>query len=134
MTSMKLELVEILNIKPIPPYSLKWTVRKLTRFGIDWYWITPFEVFRDRIAWAASSLGDGDEVMGLKVFPINDARQQTIKAEIYLAPSYSMKEKKTAEQLVEKCLNPNDDVSEFCRIGEKYTYLRKAISQMCGTT
>lgn len=128
----QLDLVETLSIQPIQPYSLELTTKKLTRFGTEWYWATPFEISRKGVMWAVSPLESEDQLVGFKVFSEKNGGRQMIKASIYLAPSHSEKERNSAKEIVLGCLNPYEDISKFYAMGKKHAYLKKAIIQMYG--
>jgi 3-methyladenine DNA glycosylase/8-oxoguanine DNA glycosylase len=130
--SAELELEETLSIKPIQPYSLELTTKKLTRFGIEWYWTTPFELSRKGVIWVVSPLESEEQLVGFKVFSNKYRGQQVIKASIYLAPGHSENERNSAKEIVVGCLNPYEDISEFYAMGKKHAYLKKAIIQMYG--
>jgi hypothetical protein len=41
MKTLRLIRAKSIKIKPVPPYSFKLTVRKFTRFGVDWFLVHP---------------------------------------------------------------------------------------------
>lgn len=130
--ALRLKLLKSLKIRPIYPYSFEHTVRKFTKFGIDWFWFTPFEVFKDGILWTASILEGSDRAAGFKLWSSGNMVSSIVNVQIYLPNGYSTEEASQAEKMIRRCLCCEEDVSDFYRMGESYPFLRKAIADLYG--
>lgn len=130
MTTLNLDIVDTLELKPIPPFSFTRTVRKSTRFGADWFLFTPFESYEQDALFTGLRLESGDEV-GLRFVSEGTVYAPSIKVDIY---AKKKKELNVAEikEVVVSAIGANVDVRGFYALARSKPVLVDAVNEYFG--
>jgi len=114
-----------------PPYSFDLTVNKKTRFGVNWYWITPYETYYRGVMWSGIRLHD-DKPVGLKVKATGSVQKPKILLEVFSEVSFSNREEKEIVEIVDRCLGLKDDITSFYAFAESFPYLKQSVEDLYG--
>jgi hypothetical protein len=125
MKTLRLVRAKSIKIKPVPPYSFKLTVRKFTRFGVDWFWFTPHEIYKEGVMYTATFLERSNKITGFKLWSDGDVFSHVVQGEVYLPRDHSRIEEMYACKLIEECLASNVEIHDFYNMGGKYPFFEK---------
>ncbi|MHA1583134.1 MAG: DNA-3-methyladenine glycosylase family protein [Candidatus Baldrarchaeia archaeon] len=131
MRRRKLSKVFNYELECLPPYSFDLTVNKRTRFGINWYWITPYETYHKGVMWSGIRLHN-DKPVGLKVKATGSLQKPKILLEVFSEASFSNREEKEIVEIVDRCLGLKDDIISFYTFAEGFPYLKQSVEDLYG--
>jgi len=114
----------------LPPFSFDLTVNKKTRFGVNWYWITPYEKYYRGTIWSGVRLYN--KPVGLKVKALGTVQNPKILLEVFSEDHLSNKEEKEILEVIERCLGLKDDITSFYTFAESFPYLRQSVEDLYG--
>jgi len=119
------------ELECLPPYNFNLTVNKKTRFGVNWYWITPYEKYFKGVMWSGIRLFS-DKPVGLKVKATGTMQEPKILLEAFSEASFSNREEKEIVEIIDRCLGLNDDVTSFYTFAESFPYLKQSVEDLYG--
>ncbi|MHA1722526.1 MAG: DNA-3-methyladenine glycosylase family protein [Candidatus Baldrarchaeia archaeon] len=115
----------------LPPFSFDLTVNKKTRFGVNWYWITPYEKYYRGTMWSGVRLYNNKPV-GLKVKALGTVQNPKILLEVFSEDRLSNREEKEILEIIDRCLGLKDDITSFYTLAERFPYLRQSVEDLYG--
>jgi len=119
------------ELECLPPYNFDFTVNKNTKFGINWYWVTPYEQYHKEVMWSGVRLSN-DKPIGLKVKFLGTVKNPRILLEVFSENSLSNIEEREVLEIVDRCLGLKDDVLDFYEFVENYPYLKQSVEDLYG--
>ena len=119
------------ELECLPPYSFDLTVNKRTRFGVNWYWITPYEKYYKGVMWSGIRLHN-DKPVGLKVKATGSLQKPKVLLEVFSEASFSNREEKEIVEIVDRCLGLKDDITSFYMFAEGFPYLKQSVEDLYG--
>lgn len=125
---MRLPAVSTVIVPVNGPFSLTKTLSKKTRFGADWYGLSPFETFQDGAYYGALSL-DGLPEVGLKIEP---PRNQRVTLRLFTEVRLSSALERHLAGSVVRWLTLWEDVSPFYRLARAHPAVREAVANNYG--
>jgi 3-methyladenine DNA glycosylase/8-oxoguanine DNA glycosylase len=128
---MTLKKVDEFQISPIAPYSFELTVQKDTRYGTEWYWLTPFESYTEEEMRTAVRLYDGKPI-GLRIKSLGNLRKPKIIVRVFAEMALSENEKQKLSDILVRCLGSRINVREFYILANKYPVLCQAVKDLYG--
>jgi 3-methyladenine DNA glycosylase/8-oxoguanine DNA glycosylase len=128
---MNLHKVDEFQISPVAPYSFKLTIQKDTRYGTDWYWLTPFESYHQEEMRTAVRLSDKKPV-GLKIKSLGNLQKPKILVKVFAEMALSKNEKQELKGILMRCLGSEVDIREFYLIANQYPVLSQAVKDLYG--
>lgn len=127
----ELEVIWETELNPHPPFNFEHTVQKDTRFGANWYWLTPFERYSQGIMRTGFRLQKSQNPVGIR---LESARSMNapIQAKFFSRRELSDSEKEEAMETVRRCLDLERDIHEFYALAENFPALREAKRDLYG--
>lgn len=117
---------------PQPPFNFKLTVQKDTRFGANWYWLTPFENYGQGAMRTGFRLPGTQEPVGLLVQSEGSVGKPFLKIKFFSHYSLSDSAKKQAMIVLRKSLDAERNIQEFYELSENYPALKQAKQDLYG--
>lgn len=128
----ELEIIWEAELKPQPPFNFELTVQKDTRFGANWFWLTPFEKYSQGIMRTGFRLPKSQEPVGVRLEPA-ESMDAPIQAKFFSRRVLSDLEKEETIKTVKRCLDLGRDIRDFYALAENFPPLRQAKTDLYGT-
>jgi len=128
----ELEIIWETRLTPKPPFSFEHTVQKDTRFGANWYWLTPFESYEQGIMRSGFRVPETQEPVGLLVQSKGSVNQPSLEIKFFSYHSLSDFEKQQAMAVLRRSLDAERDIKEFYELSEDYPVLKQAKQDLYG--
>lgn len=120
-----------IELTPRPPFSFERTVQKDTRFGANWYWLTPFEKYSQGIMKTGFRLQESQKPVGVRLESATSINAP-IQARFFSQKELSGLEKKETVKTVRRCLDLERDIHEFYALAENFPALRETKRDLYG--
>jgi DNA-3-methyladenine glycosylase II len=131
MKPLVLKYKTCLELCGTPPFNFEKTVRKYTLYGVDWFWLTPFEIYSRNTLWTATKLSNEIPV-GLRLESLGDTENPRISLTAFCEHPFSSAEVKEVALTISWSLGLKKDISEFYDLAENHIPLRKAKTDLFG--
>jgi len=128
---MRLSKFVSFELKPIPPYNFELTVSKNTKYGTDWYFLTPFEKYSDQVMWTGMRLTD-ETPIGLKIESTGSTTNPKILVAVFSKDRLNSYQVAIIKELASRCLAVNEDILPFYDLASSYPFLRQAKQDLYG--
>ena len=123
---MKLDYSFNYEIRPIPPYNFRLTVRK----PAGWSLFTPLEIYDKGTLWTAVHL-DGT-LVGLRLTSGGSTDKPRVAARIFLKSKPTSEKLYKVESSLIHCLGADDDLLEFYDLARKDSILKYVVADLNG--
>lgn len=128
----ELEVIWETELKSQPPFNFGYTIQKDTRFGANWFWLTPFERYSQGVMWTGFRLPKSEEPVGVRLESVGiiDA---PIQVKFFSHRELSDKEIEESVKTIKRCLDLERDIRDFYTLAENFPPLRRAKTDLYGT-
>jgi len=130
LDAMHLEQVACLRFQAIPPYSFERTIRKYTKYGTTWYFMTPFEIYRHETLWTGFPFQD--EPIGLKIEAKGSISKPRVSVEVFARRKLKTSRLKDVSKIIKNSLGLEEDLSPFYALAHRDPILRQAKKDLYG--
>jgi hypothetical protein len=126
------ELLRLLcmELDGIAPYDFEKTIHKYTLYGIEWYWLTPFEVFLKGTIWTAMRLNNTP--IGLRLRSIGNIENPKVSVSIFSKDKLSNGEENEVVNTLTWMLGLKEDILDFYKLADNYKPLKQAKEDLFG--
>jgi len=114
------------TIKPIPPYSFEYTVRK----PAGWPWLTPEEVYENGVLWTATRIGAS--IVGLKLKSTGTLKQPCVICDVFSRERLTKNQRLMIVHRLRRYLDADEDIRGFCQLARKDPILKGVVRRLCG--
>ncbi len=123
---VKLEHTIQHDIKPIPPYNFKLTVRK----PAGWSLFTPFEAYERRTLWTATHLNG--ILVGIRLASRGTTMLPKIAGTLFLKSELDQRSIEGIKRSLDHTLGANEDLTEFYKMAQTDGILSLVINDLYG--
>jgi DNA-3-methyladenine glycosylase II len=127
---MNYKAVMHMELDGIAPYDFEKTVHKYTLYGIEWYWLTPFEVFLKGTIWTAMRLNNTP--IGLRLRSIGNIENPKVSVSIFSKDKLSNGEENEVVNTLTWMLGLKEDILDFYKLADNYKPLKQAKEDLFG--
>jgi 3-methyladenine DNA glycosylase/8-oxoguanine DNA glycosylase len=114
------------QIKPVPPYSFKLTVRK----PAGWSLFSNFEVYEDEMIWSATSING--MLVGFKLASEGTTSNPRLQAEMFLRKAPSDQQERYLKRVLEHDIGADEDLRPFYAMAKDDDILAHTIRDLRG--
>jgi 3-methyladenine DNA glycosylase/8-oxoguanine DNA glycosylase len=127
----ELKAIIRMELDGIAPYNFENTIRKYTLYGIEWYWLTPFEVFLKGTLWTAIRLNNNTPI-GLRLRSIGNVENPKVSVSVFSKVRLSNDEENEAVDTLTWILGLKENILDFYILADNYKPLKQAKEDLFG--
>jgi len=119
------------EIEPVSPYNFNLTINKhVKQGGINWYFITPYEVRKTDEVWTGLMLNE--KYYGVKLKFIGRVENPRIVCSVFSKERISNMEEKDLENIIRCCLGTEININDFYQLANEHPSLKEAVQAFYG--
>ena len=123
---MRFQLRARFEIKPVPPFNFRLTVRK----PAGWELFTSGEVYQDEALW--TGIRFGGRALGLKIQSFGTLERPRVLVGVYSGKEIPQKDRERLRATLGVCLGADQDLREFYEFAKKDGILKHVVKSLYG--